>query len=102
DDDYSFTFEVSYDNQLILEEEEQRLQKNVKEILSKLPVRQQEIVYLRFYEGLSYEEIAEVMDIAVTSVYKMWYKALENLKGELNRLIQCLLISLSLASPDFQ
>jgi len=84
DEDYSFRFEVSYDNQLILEEEEQQLRKNIKEILKKLPSRQQEIVHLRFYEGLSYEEIAEIMDITVTSVYKTWYKALENLKLMVN------------------
>src|ERR1044072_1563511 len=50
EDDYSFDFEVSYDNQLILLEEEQNLQQIIKKALSELPARQQEIIYLRFYE----------------------------------------------------
>src|SRR5436190_3252889 len=89
-DDYSYTFEVSYDNQLIVDEEEKILQNTVKEILNKLPARQKEIVYLRFYEGLNYEEIAEVMAIDIHSVYKLWYKAMENLKDTLRYLACCL------------
>jgi len=102
DDGYSFSFEVSHDNRLILQEEELQLQKNIKDILSKLPARQQEIVYLRFYENLSYEEIAEIMSITISSVYKMWYKALENLRNDLHHLIFCLWVSFSWVYPDFE
>lgn len=102
EDDYSFSFEISADSKLILEEEEQQLQRNIKEILAKLPGRQQEIVYLRFYEGLSYEEAAEVMEITVASAYKVWYKAMENLKGELQNLIHSVLISFFWFFPDLK
>ena len=40
-----------------------KLQQTVGDVLNKLPARQQEIIFLRFYEGLSYEEIADVMGI---------------------------------------
>jgi RNA polymerase sigma factor (sigma-70 family) len=82
-DDNSIPFEISYDQQLVLNEEEIRLQQTIKEVLCKLPARQQEIIYLRFYDGLSYEEIAEVMCIHVSSTYKLLYKALENLQQSL-------------------
>jgi RNA polymerase sigma factor (sigma-70 family) len=85
-DDYNYTFEVSYDSQMILEEDERRLQEIIKGVISNLPARQQEIVYLRFYEGLIYEEIADIMSINVTSVYKLWYKAMDNLKDSLHPL----------------
>lgn len=52
-DEYNYTFEVAYDSQMILEEEERRLQEMIKGVINNLPARQQEIVYLRFYEGLS-------------------------------------------------
>lgn len=83
DEDYSFNVEMAHDNQLILDEEERMLQRNVKEVLSKLPGRQQEIIYLRFYEGLSYEEIADIMAIHINSTYKLLYKALDKVQKEL-------------------
>ena len=63
-----------------------KLQQTVGDVLNKLPARQQEIIFLRFYEGLSYEEIADVMGIQLSSTYKLLYKALENLQQSLARL----------------
>lgn len=102
EEDYTFSVEVSHDSRLILAEEELQLQQNIKAVLGKLPARQQEVVYLRFYEGLSYEEIAEVMSISITSVYKMWYKALENLRNGLDYLISCVFVFFFWISPDFE
>jgi DNA-directed RNA polymerase specialized sigma24 family protein len=68
---------------MILNEEERSLQQTIKGVLHKLPARQQEIIYLRFYDGLSYEEIADIMCINVSSTYKLLYKALENLQQSL-------------------
>ena len=87
DDNYAYTFEVSCDSQLMEDEEEKLLRERIKEILEKLPARQKEIVYLRFYEGLSYDEVADVMSIDIHSVYKLWYKAIENLKDSLHYLL---------------
>jgi RNA polymerase sigma factor (sigma-70 family) len=83
EDDESIPFEISFDSQLILSEDEQQLQQVIKNVLSKLPARQQEVIFLRFYDGLSYEEIADIMGINVNSTYKLLYKALENLKNSL-------------------
>jgi RNA polymerase sigma factor (sigma-70 family) len=73
-------FEVSFDHQLIMNEEQKNIQDTLKKVLNQLPPRQREIVYLRFYDGLSYEEIADIMGINVSSTYKLLYKALENLQ----------------------
>lgn len=80
EDDESIPFEVSYDHQLILNEDEARVQQIIKDVLHQLPARQQEIIFLRFYDGLSYEEIADIMCIHVSSAYKLLYKALDNLQ----------------------
>lgn len=76
-------FEVSFDHQMILNEDQLRIQDTLKSVLSQLPPRQREIIYLRFYDGLSYEEIADIMGINVSSTYKLLYKALENLQQSL-------------------
>jgi len=93
-DDYDYTFEVSCDNLLIEDEEEKLLRNTIKDILEKLPARQKEIVYLRFYEGLSYEEVAEVMAIDIHSVYKLWYKAMEGLKDSMHYLLSWVICAL--------
>jgi RNA polymerase sigma factor (sigma-70 family) len=86
-DVHSYPFEISFDDVIIRNEEEKIMQQTIKTVLNNLPSRQKEIVYLRFYEGLSYEEIAEVMAIDINSVYKLWYKTIENLKEQLPRFV---------------
>lgn len=86
DDDHhhDFMFELSFDHQIVANEEELALQKNVKQVIQTLPARQQEIIYLRFYEGLSYEEISEIMGITVSSTYKLLYKGIGNMQDVLD------------------
>jgi len=81
--DYNFSFEISFDHQIIANEEERELQYKIKTVVKTLPARQQEIIYLRFYEGLGYEEIADIMEININSTYKLLYKAFNNLQGAL-------------------
>jgi RNA polymerase sigma factor (sigma-70 family) len=83
EDSESIPFVVSFDHQLISNEEEKRLQQTISAVINKLPPRQQEIIFLRFYEGLSYEDAADIMGIHVSSAYKLLYKALENVQQSL-------------------
>ncbi|WP_128543943.1 RNA polymerase sigma factor [Larkinella soli] len=48
-----------------------------------LPKRQQEVVFLKFYEGLENEQIAEVMHINRQSVANLLFKAISTLRGSL-------------------
>lgn len=51
--------------------------------LNQLPVAQREIILLHYYEGLSYAEISQIMDIKVRSVRALNYRALESLQKHL-------------------
>ncbi|WP_247231498.1 RNA polymerase sigma factor [Telluribacter sp. SYSU D00476] len=51
--------------------------------LDKLPVRQKEALYLKFYGEQSFAEIATVMSISTRAVYKLVYKGLDSLAEEL-------------------
>jgi len=82
-EEYPFGFEVTYNNQAGLAIEEKEFREKVKAVINTLPPRQKEIIYLRFYEGLSYDEIADIMSISINSAYKLLYKALENLQQTL-------------------
>jgi RNA polymerase sigma factor (sigma-70 family) len=96
DADYPFHFEASSDTVFIENETEQILRSKIKTVIQTLPSRQQEIIYLRFYEGLDYEEIADIMALNKTSAYKLLYKAIgrlqENVKAGDLLLFLCLLL----------
>ena len=81
DQDY-YAFQVSYSHPPFAIEDRE-LQQQVRCIIDGLPARQQEIIYLRFYEGLSYDEIADIMSISINSTYKLLYKALDNLQASM-------------------
>lgn len=50
------------------------------EELNQLPARQKEALFLKFFDNLSYEEIAGIMGIETTSAYKVIYKAIASLQ----------------------
>lgn len=54
----------------------------VREAVAELPQRQQEAIILRFYEGLSVEEAAEVMGCSQGNVKALSHRALARLGSE--------------------
>lgn len=70
-----FTHEPSWLEHRISEERSAHLLS----LLNRLPARQKEVVYLRFYDELPYDEIAQIMGISQLSTYKVLYKALASL-----------------------
>lgn len=52
----------------------------LQELLSTLTPRQREAIQLRFFSDLSYEEIANIMDMQVGGTYKLIYRALERMR----------------------
>ena len=51
--------------------------------ISKLPPRQQEALYLRYYAQLSYEEISLIMAISIQSVTNLVFKSVRALRENL-------------------
>lgn len=68
-------------------EEQNELQSALKKCLSKLSAKQQEIIYLRFDCGLSYEEISDILDIAVDSCYKLVYRSIKTIKADIELML---------------
>lgn len=56
---------------------------NLKRNIGKLSAREQEIVWLKFNDGLSYKEIAEVMNLTTTNVGFILYQAVNHLRDAL-------------------
>lgn len=83
DENYCFDVEFSIEHHLIREQTLRETAIAFSEALNKLPKRQKEIVYLRFYQNLEIPEIVQVMEINAQSVYNLLHKAISNLRDPL-------------------
>ncbi len=85
-----FSEEVFVDVQFTAEElmthqETERFKnKNLSELLNKLPKRQKEAIYLKYYSGLKAKQISEIMGINYQSVVNTLHKAIKSLKEEVS------------------
>ena len=76
--------EDSFEVRLIMEHSTARTNSILRKALDRLSGRQREVIFLRFYDELTFEEIANTMDIDIKSVYKLTYKALDSLKKKIS------------------
>lgn len=56
---------------------------NLSKSLNKLPKRQKEAIYLKYYTGLNAKEIAEIMEINYQSVVNLIHKGIKSLKEDI-------------------
>lgn len=84
-DNYAFQVSLNVEEAMIDGEHRINVSAQLNLAMAKLTARQREAVFLRFYEQLSYEEIAEVMDISVKASYKIMARALGFLKENLSK-----------------
>lgn len=66
--------------EIMTREEAQQTANTLKQLLEKLPQRQQEAVFLRFYQNIPYERMAELMNMNYQSVLNLMQRALKALK----------------------
>ncbi|WP_148561769.1 RNA polymerase sigma factor [Pontibacter korlensis] len=71
--------ESSHEVMLINSQSLELNRQKLHQLLTKLPERQREVLFLKYYTGLQYEEIADIMGIDQKSVYKLTYKAIDKL-----------------------
>jgi len=64
---------------------EDELQRAIEEAIMQLPESQRMALVLRRYEQLSYEEIAEVLDLSVPAVKSVLFRARTELRSQLNK-----------------
>jgi RNA polymerase sigma-70 factor, ECF subfamily len=64
---------------------EAELQRAIEEAIMQLPESQRMALVLRRYEQLSYEEIAEVLDLSVPAVKSVLFRARTELRSRLNK-----------------
>ena len=75
---------ISGEDIIIQGETSQEQGAKLKLAIERLSNRQKEIVYLRFYSGLSYDEISTVTAIKYQSVRNLLFRALKELRKEMH------------------
>lgn len=76
------TADSSIEQLLIGQEQESQLTQRLTQAIAQLPLRQQEVVTLRFYQNFKTEEIAQIMGITEKSVRNTLHKALTHLRDQ--------------------
>jgi RNA polymerase sigma factor (sigma-70 family) len=89
--------EFSPEDYLIENQSEEALRMKVLNALNLLSSRQREAIYLRYFESLDYEDIAEIMNINLQSVKNNVHRGLTALKDLLD-----ILLIFSILQKSFQ
>ena len=58
--------------------------KNLAALLNKLPKRQREVIYLKYYYNLNTKQISEVMEVNYQSVVNFMHKAIKRLREDIS------------------
>jgi RNA polymerase sigma factor (sigma-70 family) len=84
-DDVEFLFDFSIEHELIDDEVAVERVLQLNKLLNDLPARQKEALYLRYHQGLSVEQIAELLDVHYQSANNLLYRGLLSLRKEFKK-----------------
>lgn len=73
-------FEISHDNFMVSQEEDRLKTNRIITALQQLPSRQKEIIYLKIYQNLGYDEISEVMGINYQVARNLFSQSIKSLR----------------------
>ncbi|WP_143960968.1 RNA polymerase sigma factor [Litoribacter populi] len=78
--------EESLEKELISEETDERILLKLKLAMEKLSARQKEIIFLKFVKNMNYDDIADIMQMSVSSCRTLMYRTSKNLREELQEM----------------
>lgn len=76
----STAFEISYENFIVAKQEDEERVRKVVQAIDQLSNRQKEIIYLKFYQNLSYEEVSEIMNINYQVARNLLHQAIKAMR----------------------
>ncbi len=82
-EDY-ISLEFSPEDYFIKNQDEEELRSQILHALNNLPLKQREAIYLRYFEELEYDEIAEIMHINHQSVKNNVHRGLDTLRNSMS------------------
>lgn len=76
----NFAIEFSPEDYFIINQDEENIRKRVIHAINQLTEKQREVIYLRYFEELEYQEIAKIMNITIQSVKNSLHRSTLPLK----------------------
>ncbi|MEJ1237962.1 RNA polymerase sigma factor [Chryseolinea sp. T2] len=89
----SFSFSLSHTAHYITQRENADVSEKIRQFIDTLSPKQKEAIFLIYYEELSYEEAATIMDLKVKTVYNLVHLAIANLRQNKGRIAPSVLFS---------
>ncbi|MBO9204170.1 MULTISPECIES: RNA polymerase sigma factor [Niastella] len=80
---YPFELQLTPETLVLHNESQRQLKKQLEGVLGSLTAKQKEVIYLRYYEGLNFEEIARNMNLSVKACYKLMSRAISILREKI-------------------
>lgn len=80
DTEMHFDWANSFEQEWLLDQTKEQLNRKLSRAMEQLPARQKEAVQLLFFEELPYEEVSTAMNLHIRSVYTLVWKALTSLR----------------------
>lgn len=77
-----FKLNVTVEDELIEKEESEEISRRVENVLNRMTQRQREIIYLRYIQECSYEEISKIMQISIAASRNLVSKSLTKSKDK--------------------
>lgn len=84
-EDYHFAVSLNMEEMIIMEEDNIQVKKRLQSAIDSLTPRQKEMIFLKFQENQSYDEIAAIMGITVKASYKLMSRSLTFLRENLSK-----------------
>ena len=75
-----FQFELSHELMIISRQENEERLRLLTGALQQLSARQREIIYLKYFQELSYDEVSEIMNVNYQVARNLLYQAVKSLK----------------------
>lgn len=95
-DSINFLFDFSIEDHLIASESMAIKANQLNSLMNSLPPRQKEALYLRFHQGLSVEQISEVLNVNYQSSKNLLHRAILQLRKDFTHLSLLFFLSFSL------
>ncbi|WP_337045365.1 RNA polymerase sigma factor [Emticicia sp. 17c] len=97
-DSLNFSFDFSIESEIILQETIALKVKRLNILINRLTSRQKEALYLRYHQGLSVEQISEILNLNYQSTKNLLHRAILDLRKEFLILLLTVLLMASVNS----
>lgn len=77
---WQFSFQISVEDEYILNEQNRQLASEIAACIQNLPARQKEIIYLKYFQDLSREQISDMLGISPQTISNLMQMAFKKLR----------------------